>query len=143
MRIVNVAKVLIRRNSDGKYLLLRGSKWEERPERSQKPDLAGGVVEPGETVAEGAAREVFEEAGISVQPSDLTLVYATTFKSVHDGASINRLLYVVELSSNPNITLSWEHEGYWWLSKDEVLTLDIREPYPEIFTYLDDAGVLT
>ena len=143
MRILNIAKVLIRRKSDGKYLILRGSKWEERPDRSQKPDLAGGVVEPGETIPEGAVRETFEEAGIAIKAEDLQLVFANTFKSDVDGASINRLLYLVELEEDAEVVLSWEHEGYWWMSKDEVLSLDIRTPYPEVFHYLNDVDILT
>ena len=142
MRIVNVAKVLIRRSSDGKYLLLRSSKWEERQDRSQKPDLAGGVVEPGETIPQGAAREVFEEAGLVVDPKDLELVYALTFKSDHDGASINRSIFFTEVNGSPEVTLSTEHEEFWWATKDELLQLEIRQPYEDIFAYLNDVGIL-
>lgn len=142
MRVLNVAKVLIRRKSDGKYLVLRSGKWEERPDRSQKPDLAGGVVEEGETIPQGAAREVYEEAGIAVNPDNLTLAYALTFKSDKDGASINRSIFFVEVDGEPDVTLSWEHEEFWWASKDELLQLDIREPYPEIFAYLADVEIL-
>lgn len=142
MRILNIAKVLIRRKSDGKYLILRGSKWEERPDRSQKPDIAGGAVEPGESIRQGAVRETYEEAGIVITAESLELVYSGTFKSDHDGASINRLLYLVELDEDPEVVLSWEHEGYEWVDKADVLQLDIREPYPEVFRYLDDVGIL-
>ncbi|RED11115.1 NUDIX domain-containing protein [Pontivivens insulae] len=33
--------------------------------------LPGGCAEPGETLAEGAARELHEEAGLTVRPADL------------------------------------------------------------------------
>ena len=141
MRIVNVSKVLVRRKSDDKYLLLRSSQWEERPDRSQKPDLPGGVVEAGERVEEGAARELMEEAGIKVAPESLTLVYAMSFKSDHDAAAINRLIYFTEVEE-VDVKLSWEHEEFWWASADELRALEIRAPYPAIIDYLDSVGLL-
>lgn len=139
MKRVNISKVLVRR-ADGKYLILRGSKWEERPDRSQKPDLPGGMVEDGETHKVGGARELMEEAGISVKPGQLELVHAESFIWKEDEA-VTRLIYLVRLE-NPEVTLSWEHEGFWWMNKQEVLGLEIRKPYPEIFGYLDKIGVL-
>jgi len=38
--------------------------------------LPGGMVEPGETVAEGCVREVFEETGLQVRVVRLTGVYS-------------------------------------------------------------------
>lgn len=142
MPILNLAKVIVRRTSDGAYLLLRSSKWEERPDRSQKPDLAGGMVEPGESIVDGAVRELQEEAGLSVQPEQLELVYAETFRSSKDGASINRSIFFAEVEGEPSVTISWEHEDYWWASASELRSLDIREPYPKIFAYLADIGLL-
>lgn len=37
--------------------------------------LPGGKIDPGETAEEGACREVFEETGVVLDPSDLRLVY--------------------------------------------------------------------
>lgn len=142
MRIINVSKTFVRRATDGKYLLLRGSKWEERPDRSQKPDLPGGVVEAGERIEEGAARELLEETGIEVSPNDLVLAYAMSFKSDRDDAAVNRLIYFVELPEDPEITLSWEHEEFWWVSADELRELKIREPYPTIIKHLSEIELL-
>ncbi len=142
MRVLNVGKALIRRKSDGKYLILTSSKWEERPERSQKPDLPGGVVEIGETPEQGCAREIQEEAGIIVNSTELTLVHAFSFVSDKDGAAINRLIYFIEVDGTPDVTLSWEHESYDWLTAEEVLTLQIREPYPTVFQHCHEIGVL-
>lgn len=142
MRVINVSKVVVRRALDGKYLLLRSGKWEERPDRSRQPDLPGGVVEAGERVEEGAARELLEETAIEVAPNDLTLVYAMSFKSDRDNAAINRLIYFTELQNDPEIKLSWEHEEFWWVDANELRSLEIREPYPTIINYLTDVELL-
>lgn len=142
MRTLNVAKAILRRSSDGKYLILTGSKWEERPDRSEKPDLPGGVVEAGESPEQGCAREVHEEAGITVDPAELMLVHAFSFISDRDKAGINRLIYFAEIEGEPAVTLSWEHSAYHWLTAEEVLALEIREPYPDIFAYVKTLGVI-
>lgn len=139
MERVNIAKVLIRR-ADGKYLILRSSKWEERPDRSEKPDLPGGLVEAGETHEVGAVREVQEEAGISLRADQLDLVHAGSH-IWKEKEAINRLIYMADVD-DPTVVLSWEHDDFWWMSKDELLALDIREPYKNIFNYLDTIGVL-
>ncbi len=142
MRVITVGKAVIRRSTDGKYLILISSKWEERPDRSEKPDLPGGVVETGETPQEGCAREIMEEAGIAVEPQDLQLVHAHSFISDRDQAGINRLIYFTELNKDPVITLSWEHTSYQWMTAQEVLALDIRQPYLEVFRHLEAIGAV-
>ncbi len=140
MPIKNISKVLIRRASDGKYLVLVGSKWPERPDRSQKPDLPGGLVEAGETFEQGCVREVKEEAGIDIDSSQLVLAHAGSFTEEENG--LNRLVYYIDISPDPKIVLSWEHESYSWLTAKEVLALDIREPYPQIFRHMKAIGLL-
>lgn len=142
MRILNIGKAIIRRKSDGKYLMLRGSVWPERPDRSQKPDLPGGAVEDGESIEEGCIREVMEEAGIKLSPDKLQLVHSVSFVSDKDNAAINRLIYFAEIDEDPEIRLSWEHEAYEWLTPQEVLDLEMRKPYPELFKYLNEIGIL-
>lgn len=55
--------------ADGRVLLLHG--WD--PERPDSPYwfTIGGAVEPGESLAQAAARELYEEAGIVVEPADI------------------------------------------------------------------------
>ena len=137
MKVKNIGKALIRRKTDGRYLILVGSEWPERPDRSLKPDLPGGLIEANETAEQGCAREILEETGIHIDINLLALVYAESFIDVHDNdIPANRLLYIVEVQNDPQITLSWEHSSYMWLSADEVHDLKIRKPYPAIFDYL-------
>lgn len=47
--------------------------------------LPGGMLEPGETHAEGAAREVEEETGVPVEVTDLGAVVEQTFRNRKSG----------------------------------------------------------
>ncbi len=141
MNHVAVAKVLVR-NSEGRYLILRGSVWPERPDRSQKPDVPGGLVDYGENHEEAAVRELKEEAGIAISRSDLKLVYAHSVMKEDKNEALVWLLYIVELPYVPSVKISWEHEAYMWLNKGELLNLEIRDPYPNVFRYLDRIEIL-
>lgn len=140
MKLRRAAKIVIRRETDKKYLILWSSKWEERPERSQKPDLPGGVVEENESMIEGLLREVREEAGLDIEPVRLHLAHALTYD--HNEWSSIFEIYFAEITGDETVTLSWEHESYRWLTAEEVLALEIRAPYPEIFTHMNELGLL-
>ena len=81
--------------------------------RPEQWDLPGGHAEKSEAPSQTAARELYEETGISVKPSTLTLVkaYART-----DG----KLFYIFELRTlcRPPIQISSEHTQYRWIEDD-------------------------
>ncbi len=137
-----VAKAIIRRRPDDAYLVLWSSKWPERPERSQKPDFPGGEVEFNETSEVGCVREILEEVGITVPPSELHLVYAMTYYYEKDNFWVNRLVYFAEIEDS-DVILSSEHEKYAWLSARELEELEIRPPYKEIITNLIQRGIIS
>ena len=56
-------------NAAGEVLLLHG--WDPEVPESPYWFSVGGAVEPGETLAEAGAREMFEETGIRVEPEAL------------------------------------------------------------------------
>ena len=62
MRVVQAAAAVVVRE-DGRLLLVRRGRDPQRGRWS----VPGGKVEPGETVAEAAARETFEETGARVR----------------------------------------------------------------------------
>ena len=62
---VGVGVVVLRRRESWEVLLVRRAKAPARGMWS----LPGGGVEVGETIAEAARREVWEETGLEVQPS--------------------------------------------------------------------------
>lgn len=139
--VERAAKALIRRRTDGKYLVLTCSLWPENPRRSQKPDLPGGTIELDECIEEGLLRELEEETGLRLDLDMVKLGYCYT-RLHDDGVSSNFLLYSAEISGEDSITLSWEHESYQWMTAQEVLDLTIRSPYPEMFQYLHSAHLL-
>lgn len=141
MQLRRAAKVLIRRQQDGKYLMVWSSEWEGNPARSHQPDLPGGIVEPDESQVAGLLREMSEEVGFVVDESRLQLAYAVTFD--YEGISSVFEVYAAEVASDPPITLSWEHERYDWLTAEEILALEIRHPYPSIFAHMQRVGLLT
>src|SRR5436309_5147233 len=91
------------------YLVLHrghaGPDWEE--DWAWGPP--SGVREPGETVEECAARELFEETGLQLQ-----------LRSVPH-TDEDWLVYAAEVPPNVGIRLSDEHDRGEWLPADEAL----------------------
>jgi len=130
-----VAKVLLLNEKD-EILVLRRSEYPAHPEQSHQPDLPGGIVDPGESERRTVVREIQEETGIEIDPDDLKLAFAKTI--FHEGGhSRTRLLYAAKLDNTPPVILSWEHEGYVWCPKQDVLAQYHLPPfYAEGLAYL-------
>jgi ADP-ribose pyrophosphatase YjhB (NUDIX family) len=79
-------------------------------------DFPGGEVEIGENAANAATREIMEETGITVDPSDMMLVF---HKKRQNRA---HYLFKATLTEKPSIKLSWEHCEALWMKKPEIIT---------------------
>lgn len=128
------AKAIVR-NADGHFLVLRSSKWEERPDRSQKPDLPGGMVEAGEAPQAAVAREVLEEAGLDIKPEKYELLYSETEFYEDTNTSVVKHVFAAQ-SDSSDVTLSWEHEAYEWVSKDNFIKTKWRAFYVRAHDYI-------
>lgn len=109
-----VAKLVVI-DGRGKYLLMQRS---NHPAFGNDPDLPGGTLEEGELPLEAMIREVFEEAAIEIDRSNVREAYAGADYSAH---GTHYLLYVTELQDTPEIIMSWEHSLYEWLDRDAFL----------------------
>jgi len=104
-------------NAEGKILALH--RTETAPTRPLKWDLPGGRLEFGEDPVEGILREIREETGLEVERPRPYDVYAKTHPDGH-WVSIG---YVAKAKTT-DVKLSYEHDEYRWLTKDEFLALD-------------------
>jgi 8-oxo-dGTP diphosphatase len=125
--LVGVAGVVVR---DGDVLLIR---------RGREPmlgawSLPGGLLEVGETTAEGVVREIFEETGVRVRPVEIV---ATLDRIVRDADGRVRYHYVlVEWLCVPVEGSEWEPEhgddatAAIWVERGEIYseTYGLVEP---------------
>jgi 8-oxo-dGTP pyrophosphatase MutT (NUDIX family) len=90
--------------------------------------LPGGMIEPGETVAEACEREFFEETGLTVKVERLVGVYSNPDELViyPDGneAHIVVLDFEVRLIGG-QAALSAETTGIDWFPVAEALSMDL------------------
>ncbi|HEY5933888.1 MAG TPA: NUDIX hydrolase [Kofleriaceae bacterium] len=112
------ALVVVRRGH--RFLLTQerkyGSTW----------SIPGGRVEPGETWANAAVREVFEETGVPIQLDGVLRVEHTP----GDGASDTRVRILFAGSpiddTPPKTSADEESLGAAWLTLDEIRKLPLR-----------------
>lgn len=116
-------KVLLK-NPEGKYLLLRRSA-KKYPEAGEQWDMVGGRIDPGTTLLENLAREVSEEAGLSLK-GESRLVAAQDILRV-PGRHVVRLTYIGAADGEPK--LSEEHDAYRWFDLAEIGTVPQCDPY--------------
>lgn len=78
----------------------------------------GGGVHKGEDSKVGACREVFEEVGLKILPSELKFLTEGFVKYLFGGKKF--IIYKVVLDNKPIIKLDPELNGYVWVDKDKV-----------------------
>lgn len=131
----SVAKVIVI-NKEGKALVLILGRHLKYPDKSYRPDLPGGIVDFGESERDAVIREAQEECGIDLKELDVQLAYTKSARYEKEGKSVTKLLYVAHLEYTPEITLSWEHSDYQWVSIDKLQALDLGRFFNEAIEYL-------
>lgn len=113
---------------DGKFLLVQ----EGREGRGKKWNLPGGHVEPEETLAEAALREVEEESGLVVALTGFLGIYQTVFTGKINVAGPVFLAKVVGGEEKT----SAEHPAVRWATADELLAMaaadELWTKYPPV-----------
>lgn len=140
MKNIVVAKTVIV-NDDGKLLALKRSETDDR--RPLQWDLPGGWVEPGEDIKAGAVREALEEAGITIDPKTLELVYTAHAIKKPKNEELNVLwLFFVGKTSETEVTVSYEHVESAWMSLAEALQEFEYPLHKELFAHLQKIHAL-
>jgi 8-oxo-dGTP pyrophosphatase MutT (NUDIX family) len=116
--IPQVGKALVY-NADGKILTLYRSKT--HPHLAHYVDFPGGEVEGDEDAAVAIAREIKEETGVTVQATQVNIVHGGVSKNSDGKGETRYHLGKAVLADTPELTLSWEHERYEWLSTHDLL----------------------
>lgn len=120
-RFYGMVSALIRRASDGRYLMLR---------RSADKDFGAGTwecvtgrVDQGESFAEAVHREVREELGLSVK---IEYIIGTVHMYRGTRLAENEMLgvqYCCAIGESPLLTVSWEHAEHRWVTAEEATAL--------------------
>ena len=77
-----------------------------------------------------------EETGIIASPDMFSLAYAKTEFFEAENKSVSKFLYLVRLTENPEVAISWEHSAYTWVPLNELMsTIALRPFYKEAVEY--------
>ena len=139
--IESVAKALLI-NPKNEALILTLGEHKQKPEKSYKPDLPGGLVDPGESERDAVVREVAEETGIALSRQDLVMVYSSTEFFSDENKSVTKHLFIGNVPSETTIELSWEHSEYNWIPLEELRSTDLRSFYDKAIKYCFTNGLV-
>ena len=87
--------------------------------------IPGGHVEQGERPVESAARELFEEACISVEPADLSLVDVMSYETGRGTA--HTLIYNGSCADATEATINDEHLVHRWMTPEAYIARFLDE----------------
>jgi len=113
MRRKKSAGAVVFNRKNGKYLLLHypAGHW----------DFPKGHIEKGESEINAAKREVFEETGLKI---DTLFGFREVIKYYfkEHGVLIEKMVvYFLGITEEDKVKLSYEHDGYEWLSYEDAL----------------------
>jgi 8-oxo-dGTP pyrophosphatase MutT (NUDIX family) len=130
---VTVAALMER---DGKFLLV-----EEHTDSGLKLNNPAGHLEPGESPAEGCAREALEETAHPFKPTALIGVYLSRFRKQTTGEDITylRFAFAGEVGEEiPDMALDEGIVRAVWMTEAEIRASVARHRGPMVLRCLDD-----
>lgn len=121
---------------DGRFLLV-----EEETAEGLKLNNPAGHLDPGESPAEGCAREVLEETAWTIRPTALLGVYLARFQRPATGEDVTylRMAFCGEaLEHDPARPLDHGIVRALWLTPDEIRASAERHRSPLVLRCLED-----
>ncbi len=107
---------------EGRLLILQNADFKEEAGRWGVP---AGKVETGESPEEAVRRELFEETGISVEPSALQSLGSLYIRKPHVQYVYH--LFRIDLDQKPDVRLSKEHVQAHWATSRELKSMPLME----------------
>ena len=130
---VTVAAIIER---DGRFLLV-----EEETSDGLKLNNAAGHLEPGESPAEGCAREALEETGYAFRPTELLGIYLSRFQRAATGEDITYLRFAFRGQlgvHDPKRPLDTGIVRTLWMTADEIRACAPRHRSPLLLRCIED-----
>jgi 8-oxo-dGTP pyrophosphatase MutT (NUDIX family) len=130
---VTVAAII---EKEGRYLLI-----EEHTPEGLRLNNPAGHLDPGESPAEGCAREALEETAHSFKPTALVGIYLSRFQRPITGEDITyvRMAFCGELGAlQPHLKLDEGIVRTLWMSPDEVRASADRHRSPLVLRCIED-----
>ena len=122
---VLITQKIIILNSEGKILSIRRSKTDNA---AFAWDLPGGLIDKGENLVDAILREVKEEVYIEISKPEILDVFAST-------SAVNGYFVCIGYKAqalSADVKLSWEHDQYEWLTKEEFLEREAKNRIKEL-----------
>ena len=117
-----IVKSLIYDDADNVLVLVRSN---THPSYADEEDLPGGELEGSEVPAVSALREIHEETGLLIEPSE---AHEVLRKKVEPNTT--HILFRCKIHSlKPSIELSWEHKSYEWIKLNNNYVLQSKDDY--------------
>jgi 8-oxo-dGTP pyrophosphatase MutT (NUDIX family) len=121
---------------DGKFLIV-----EEHTTDGIKLNQPAGHLDPGESPADGAAREALEESKWQVEPQGLLGVYLSRYTSSRTGQDVTYLRFAFAATAIVEHTDRELDEGIirtMWLTPDELRACEHEHRSPLVMRCVDD-----